>query len=132
MAENSSICTRSKSKIVLPAHCIFHIAGANINRPLDNNDFSYSITNKISIAQIYCCRRAKRGDNSLHWGKSPTFHYFILRYYIDRRVQKVAILCGVLIHNTKVQKVAILCGVFIPKYKGQKVAILCGVLLHRH
>ena len=52
--------------------------------------------------------------------------------YIDRRVQKVAILCGVLIHNTKVQKVAILCGVFIPKYKGQKVAILCGVLLHRH
>ena len=28
--------------------------------------------------QIYCCRRAKRGDNSILWGKSPPlplFHY---------------------------------------------------------
>ena len=35
-----------------------------------------------------CCRRAKRGDNSILWGKSPPSHYLIKRYYTDTRVQK--------------------------------------------
>ena len=48
------------------------------------HDINVSIRFKICTS---CCRRAKRGDNSILWTKSPHSDYFIKLNYINTRVQ---------------------------------------------
>ena len=81
---------------------------------------------------FYCCRRAKRGDNSLLWQKSPPSHYFIVSYYIHTRVQKVAFFLGICIVSTRVQKSSIFRGNLLRIYQGPKSSNFLGNLLYRY
>ena len=54
--------------------------------------------NQVITLFLWLSERSER-NHSLHWYESPPSHYFIKRYYIDTRVQKVAILCGIVLRR---------------------------------
>ena len=60
----------------------------NCQQNFSSLTFSMILVSKLTkIINNFCCRRAKRGDNSILWTKSPHSDYFIKLYYINTRVQ---------------------------------------------